>query len=67
MGKWRRRHIPGAEACFCGWFNAWAKAQAYLRSKDKNEARQKRTRQNEAKTKNVAAAKTTAWRFANTA
>jgi hypothetical protein len=30
-----RRHIPGAEAHFYGWFlGAWAKAQAYLRNKN---------------------------------
>jgi hypothetical protein len=29
-----RRHIPGAEARFSGWYDAWAKAQAYLRGRN---------------------------------
>jgi hypothetical protein len=59
MCKWRRRHIPGAEARFSGWLNAWAKAQAYLRSKDKNEAKAKtkqgknETRQKRSKAKPI--------------
>ena len=33
-----RRHTSGAKARFCGYFDAWAKAQAYLRSNSKSKS-----------------------------